>query len=210
MNKKYSLDLDALRVATPASKWMYREAPLKALLRELGSYEAVRLAIHCVEAYLPKFKQSHPAENWSVNYLSKIKSAVSLSMFGELQASSIEGNGSDKISRSLASIMGSLRVSALNMNDLEKCVEEAAETIARVFEVEITDGMYQISPELFRLDNSLRGNLQEQMNASVMPGLRVRSLPEVKELEKNLWLGLADEIEKRLQAQSPKGGETEQ
>ncbi|MEO8612798.1 MAG: hypothetical protein ABI690_33195 [Chloroflexota bacterium] len=178
---------------------MNRVAPLLNLLNDLGVMETLNLAIYYLETYAPKFKQSHPEEKWVGKHLEMIKIAILSGAMVELRANPILVNNSDKVSETLASVIGGLRTAVLNMDDANKSIETVAEVISRTFMMEISERMEMVTPELSEKPSSSATTVQEAMNEKVMVSIRSRNNPLVVELENNLWLGLADEIQRRLE-----------
>lgn len=161
--------------------------------------EILDITIQSLESYLPKFEQAYQEEKWVETYVQMIKVAVASGELDELRANPIPLNYINRYSKRLAYIIAELRYAVLNMHDVKKAIESAIEVISRVFMFEIADRMNNISPEAPRPSTTDPVEIQKFMNENVMNGIRLRNRPEVAEVEVRLWLGLADEIQRRLE-----------
>lgn len=200
MLNPYYDDLQKLREAASAGKWMERVEPRMRLLSALGITETLKLTIQVLDTYLAKARQTHGEQEWTEKYIKLIKDASESGEFDELRANQIPLDHSERFPKRLAYIIAELRYIVLNMDDVKKAIEAASELIPRIFMLEIADLMNSITSEVPRPSTTDPVEIQKFMNRNVMDGIRLRNRPEVANLEVNLWLGLADEIEKRLQS----------
>lgn len=196
----YDHDLQKLREAASAGKWMERVEPRMRLLSALGITETLKLTIQVLDTYLAKARQTHGEQEWTEKYLKLIKDVSASGEFDELRANQIPLEHSERFPKHLAYIIAELRYIVLNMGDAKKAIEEASELIPRIFMMEIADQMNNITPETSRPSTNGPVEIQKFMNRNVMDGIRLRNRPEVANLEVSLWLGFADEIEKRLKS----------
>ncbi len=201
MNSNFD-DLRKLRESAPAGKWMERNAPLMRLLNAIGSVETLDIAIQTVDNYLPNFEQAHQVEKWVYNSMHFIRECATSGGLDRLRANPIPVDHADRYSKRLAFIIAELRYGFLNLDDATKAIESAIEVISRTFMFEIGDRMNTISPKPARPSTNNPVEIQKFMNDGVMEGIHLRNHPEVAKLEISLWLGLADEIEKRLNPKS--------
>lgn len=188
--------LHALREAVIKRDWIKRKEHMANLLGYLGKEKALSLALFYVENYLPIFKQRNPNEEWPEERLNEIRNEITvrpnstnLPPYPELQR-----KHPDALSRTFnGGVMYHLWVAARNFNHIEKCIEYATEALSFLLSFVYADIQHRTEPQLGQYEKDPFNPERVQLV------FKVRAQPDIAKFERELWLNLADEIEKRLQ-----------
>ncbi len=155
------------------------------------------LAISEVEIYLHLFKQRNPTEEWPETRLSEIKDEIvfdpknpSLPPYPELFR-----KYPDSVSRSFnGGVMYNLWSATRKLGDEVECIQYACDTLSFLLIFVCGDFEHKTVPQLKQYDQDLFNPERVQLV------FRIRNQPDLASFEQELWLNLADIIERWLLA----------
>jgi hypothetical protein len=192
-------ELNVLRNGARLADWTMCRKARQNLLRELGCLGCAKLVIYYVELYSRKFHNYHPEESWVSVRIGKLKDVVALGGAVEdwIPLPESENQYTSPGSMEFVRAIERLWRIPTSMNKLERCVELTEAALSELFTANLVEQWGRVQPELWQQVRQRQENyiLDENFRNDI----------GVRKLSVELWLLLADEIEKRLQAKHPPG-----